>query len=600
MGKLFRVFSLSFPLRVSTFLLIFSFIYLPLFSQKNAEKDSLLQILRTLPEDTNKVNILNRLSYIIADRNNVREAIKFGERALKDASKFNFTRGILLAHSNLGYAYRISGGFDKAILNQKAVLSISNSIKDSVNIGESLRELGIIYRSKGDFSIALDFFLKALKMYEIIGKQKSQPTTLASIGALYYRQNKHKKSIEFFNNALVIHKKFKQENNIASDYNNLANVYNDLEEYDKALLYYNNYKKIKERLGDRKGIAIALSNISLVYINQKKFTQAIEYCLASLQIRDSLDLRQSKMFPLLNLSRAYAATKQDKKAIFYGLQALNISKEAGAKFKSLEITEFLSKVYKYSGDYKKALEYYQEHKTYADSVFNEKKSEQIAEMETKYDTEKKEQENKYLKLQDVKNKTLIRQSFLLNIAAVIGGGLLIILAVVLYRGNLRKQRTNRVLLSQKQEIEIQTEELKTINNELTKANALIKKDRDEKVKIYLQEATEATGKLQQIQEAFVQRGPEIAQKLLANEINTSGELSIIQEKVRPEFPEFSDTIDKALVDKKITKVMWQVGYCLKLGKLPAEIAKILPISNRTVSVYGTKLRKMGVLEAVSK
>ena len=161
------------------------------------------------------------------------------------------------------------------------------------------------------------------------------------------------------------------------------------------------------------------------------------------------------------------------------------------------------------------------------------------------------------------------------------------------------ERTEEIL-AQKEEITQQAETLKITNQELTKANTLIKKDRDEKVKIYLQEATEATSKLQQIQETLTQKGAETTQKLLSNEINTAGELSIIQEKVRQEFPAFANEIDKALADKKITKVIWQVGYCLKLGRSPSDISKILPLSNRTVSVYGSKLRKIGVLEAVKK
>ena len=162
-----------------------------------------------------------------------------------------------------------------------------------------------------------------------------------------------------------------------------------------------------------------------------------------------------------------------------------------------------------------------------------------------------------------------------------------------------RDRTKEIQ-NQKEEITQQAETLKAINDELKKANILIKKDRDEKVKIYLQEVTEATNKLQQIQETLIQRGPDITQKLLINEINTAGELSIIQEKVRNEFPDFATKIDKALAEKKITKVIWQVGYCLKMGRSPSAISKILPLSNRSVSVYGSKLRKIGVLETVKK
>jgi len=165
------------------------------------------------------------------------------------------------------------------------------------------------------------------------------------------------------------------------------------------------------------------------------------------------------MYPLYYLSKAYLAINDFDKAKKYGLDALKIAKEANAKLRIMERSLLLSKVYQQSKNYDNALRYYQEYKAYADSVFNETQSKQIADMETKYDTEKKEQENKYLRLQDVKNKALIHQSFLLNIVSGIGVVLLMVLAVVLYRSNLRKQRTNRVLLSQKQEIEIQTEEI---------------------------------------------------------------------------------------------------------------------------------------------
>ncbi|OJJ16109.1 hypothetical protein BKI52_35675 [marine bacterium AO1-C] len=458
MGKLLCVFSLSFPLRTQTLLVLCFLIYSQAFSQKKTIKDSLLSVLKTLPDDTNKVSVLNHLCYISA-KNDSKNALKYGHNALKISIKQNLKKYMLIAYANLGRAYRIAGDFDKAFNFQGEALKIGRNLKDSTNIAESLRELGSIYRSKGDFPSALKYFLESLKIYESEGDKKSQANTMASIGMLYYRQNRYQESITFHNKALIIHKDFKQDNNIAIDYNNLANVYSALNDYEKALFYYNSSKEAKEKLGDERGVAIALSNMSEVYIKQQKYQLAIEFCQRSLRIRDKLGLRRSKMYPLYNLSKAYSGNKEYNKAIQFGLESLKISKEVGAKFRSLERAQLLSEIYQKSGDYKNALMYYQEYKSYADSVFNETKSEQIAEMETKYDTEKKEQENKYLKLQDVKNKALIRQSTLLNIAAVIGVVLLIILAVVLYRSNLRKQRTNRVLLSQKQEIEIQTEEI---------------------------------------------------------------------------------------------------------------------------------------------
>jgi predicted phage tail protein len=174
----------------------------------------------------------------------------------------------------------------------------------------------------------------------------------------------------------------------------------------------------------------------------------------------------------------------------------------------------------------------------------------------------------------------------------------------LYRRNqhLEQVVTERTeeILAQKEEISQQAEMLQNANNDLKQANELIKQERDEKVKIYLQEATDAVNKLQQIRDTLATKGADTAQKMLNAEINTAGEISLIREKVRNEYPEFVEQLDQALMDKKISKLMWQVGHCLKLNMTPVEIAGILPTTNRSVSVHGSKLRKLGILEPIKK
>lgn len=164
----------------------------------------------------------------------------------------------------------------------------------------------------------------------------------------------------------------------------------------------------------------------------------------------------------------------------------------------------------------------------------------------------------------------------------------------------RNQELEKVVTERTEEIRTQQEELKTTNEELVKANKRIQEERDEKVKIYLQEATEATSKLQEIRDTLAEKGAETTEKMLSAEINTAGEFVIIRDKVRKEFPDFAEQIDQALADKKITKLLWQVGHCLKLGMSPLEVAEVLPTTNRSVSVHGTKLRKLGILEELKK
>ena len=162
-----------------------------------------------------------------------------------------------------------------------------------------------------------------------------------------------------------------------------------------------------------------------------------------------------------------------------------------------------------------------------------------------------------------------------------------------------KERTEEIR-SQKEEITQQAEELKTTNEELIKANEQIQYERDEKIKVYMQEATDATSKLQEIRQTLAQKGAATADKMLSDEINTASEFVIIRDKVRNEFPDFAEKIDQALADKDITKFLWQVGHCIQLGMTPMDIADVLHTTNRSVSTQGNKLRKKGLLPPLKK
>jgi hypothetical protein len=163
------------------------------------------------------------------------------------------------------------------------------------------------------------------------------------------------------------------------------------------------------------------------------------------------------------------------------------------------------------------------------------------------------------------------------------------------------ERTEEIL-AQKEEITQQADMLKTSNDDLKKANEklqqvnqIIKAESDKKVGIYAQEVTDAMIKLQQVREIFNSKGAETAKHMLNVELNTTGKLATIREKVSEAFPEFVVELDKALTSKQINKTIWQVAHCLKLGMKPKEIAEILPVQARSVSTFGSKLRKLGLL-----
>ncbi|OJJ23355.1 hypothetical protein BKI52_03060 [marine bacterium AO1-C] len=435
----------------------------PNIAQQQTKKDSLLLLLKTLPDDTNRVNVLNELG-IMSENGDIKAALQYDQTALTLAQKLKYKKGVDEAKFSIGHVFYAMGNLSRSIKHFKQVLNEAEQDKDSTNIALYHWKLGIIYREKGSFAPSLKHFFGALKIYEARKQKVKQANTLGSLGIVYKAQKRFDKAIEFQRKALAIHEAFGKKYSVAIDYNNLAEVYEHMKQYDKALHYHEKSRKIKEHMGNQRGLSISLVNIASVYNALDNYPKAIEYCVASLKIKEKLGMLKDEVF--YNFSRAYFGLKDYKQAIEYGLKSLKISEISGSKYLTKQLTKLLSEIYQQAGDFENALKYYQSYKVYGDSIFNEKKSRQIAEVEAKYQNEKQAQENQFLKKEAAKNEVLLTQRN--NLIVAISGGvlLLVVLALVLHRSNLRKQYTNKLLHTQKQEIEGKNKELIQVQEEI--------------------------------------------------------------------------------------------------------------------------------------
>jgi serine phosphatase RsbU (regulator of sigma subunit) len=127
------------------------------------------------------------------------------------------------------------------------------------------------------------------------------------------------------------------------------------------------------------------------------------------------------------------------------------------KFRDLlkEVYQTTAQNYELIGDYKKAYLYHQKFTNLKDEIYNDNENEIIAEMQTKYESDKKDSQIELLnttkKLQDadLKRKSIIIWSFLVGLVLVI------VLAFYIYRGYKIKQKANEVITQQKKEVEQQ-------------------------------------------------------------------------------------------------------------------------------------------------
>jgi two-component sensor histidine kinase len=133
--------------------------------------------------------------------------------------------------------------------------------------------------------------------------------------------------------------------------------------------------------------------------------------------------------------------------------------------KIADIQLLLFKLDSAAGNYQIAIKHFQQYKTLTDSIFNEKKSRQIEQLQVEYKTEKKDQEIKLLTKKDQLQQANLRQASIIRNWITASAVLLILLLIVGFNRYRFKQRTNKKLEAQQEVINQKNNSLQHLVNE---------------------------------------------------------------------------------------------------------------------------------------
>lgn len=418
-------------------LLIFPVI---VFGQKQGKAliDSLKNELSHLPEDTNRVRLLNSLSYSIATIN-PNEGLEHAMEALLLAEKLNYLSGTAESYSNMALNLTSKADYSAALENHFKALAIQEARGAKKEIGVCYSNIGVVYNNQNNIEKTLEYYQKALQTFRQIKYEEGLATTLGNLGLLYSTTNQGKKAISCFNEALSYAEKEKDTTSMAICIGNIGNVYLAENNYAKALEYDLKALSLNEKIGDIVGSGIGMGNVGEVYY------------------RIAIDSNKVLLNNLFNGNKSKAL----ESAADYLKKSLATFEQIGFRNGIQEVNKYLLNVYEQQGDYKNAVIAARKHMTMKDSIFNEENNNRIAALEARRidDLNQKEIEIQKLRIQ----KTEKDRWFL--IAVVIS--LIFILAILYNRFRIKKnsneklQRTLQDLKSTQQQL-IEQEKLASL------------------------------------------------------------------------------------------------------------------------------------------
>lgn len=351
------------------------------------------------------------------------KAIGFAEQAKSLSETIDYPKGIAEAHGELGYSFNKKGDFKTAIDHFERGIASLRAAGDTLGLLSQLNDLGATYSNMSEYDTALEYFFESLELCEAIGLERGISANLGNIGLAYFELDDDEQAITFYKRALKINERLGNKNSLATTYNNLGLLHGDEGRYEKALEYHFKALKLRQELGYSLRIANSLNNIGRVYMQQGKHQEALDYLGRALEVNAGEDQDLTSIIHE-NITKTYLSAGNYDSALVHGKQTLALSLEYGSKLGARVGYELLTEIYKQQGDYPKALETQQKLMVVKDSILNAEKSKQINALQTKYETQQKEQEIALLE-KEKEQEAILRNSFLAGLVLVAIIGLLV-------------------------------------------------------------------------------------------------------------------------------------------------------------------------------
>jgi two-component sensor histidine kinase len=322
-------------------------------------------------------------------------------------------------------ANKYLSNYPEAIRYGLASIESAKATKDTVQIGLFYQRLGKMHSEFNQWEEGLYFFRKALanRLQEkdrvmVVLIAKLMVSNLLALG-------KAREALDFFT-------KIVKEHPPVNEFSNLQ-------------------------------AAVALADCHLAL---KQYPLAEKYYLQMMDIEKPIrELRPSKIENYQRIGNFYFITGQYGKAHHYLDEALRLTTLKVSMKYTADIHLLLFKVDSSQGRYQEAITHYQRYKSLNDSLFNEKQSKQIANLQIQYKTREKEQDIALLTKQNEIQQARLKQKDFLQQVIVAGAGMLLFLLGLGYNRYRLKLRSNRLLEAKQQEINEKNQRLQQLLGE---------------------------------------------------------------------------------------------------------------------------------------
>ncbi|MGL2966513.1 tetratricopeptide repeat-containing sensor histidine kinase [Flavobacterium sp. XGLA_31] len=432
-------------------LLIFLLLSLPnAFSQKAQDIiDGLKKELKANPDDRKTASIYSDLTWYYS-KVAIDSALHYGGKAVVESKKLGDSTLLAQVYSDIGAVYFIKGDFLNSKLNYLTAYNIRKLRKDAKGLAKINNNLANIYEKTHQYKQAMSTFLEALEYFEAVKDEKNSSITKGNIGLILLKLKNYPKALQYINEVVVYQEKNGFTEELCVSCLNLGNVYLQMQDTVNALKFYDKSVKACTAVGNKKGISSGYNNIASIKTEQKKSKDALRFYEKSKQVREELHSDLDKANFDLNLAQDYLVNKKYREAQKLLLSTRPFYEQTRCNEKLQKNYKSLITVYSYLNKPDSVAFYVDKLAVLDEQLLVDKTVKQTTELETKYQTEKKEKLLQKSKAAiAIRELEIKKQETQFLVLGLVSWGLLIIIYLIYRQQKLKNKQ-------QQQEFELKS------------------------------------------------------------------------------------------------------------------------------------------------
>jgi len=329
--------------------------------------------------------------------------------------------------------------------------------------------VGEAWYKLGDHERALEHLMRGLELAELARDREIELLTLSYIGIVQRDQRNYDQSIELFTRAAELARKVGKAKYLTAAINEKSNVYYFLEQYEKALEIKLEALVIAREARLREPEAYCLNDLGDILSKLGRHAEALERLAQAEQILRGLGRQRELAFVLNSQASVLNSLGRPEEAAVLARSVVEQARAGGIRDLLADSLEVLSAAEAAKGRHAEAHAALQEAHTLRGRLFEERGARRIAELQVRFDLERKERRIRELENTNAITSLRLSRERLLRYAAVACLLMLGVLAFLVYNRYRLSQRARRALQAAHDEIHAKNRELHDANVRLERA-----------------------------------------------------------------------------------------------------------------------------------